>query len=125
MDFMLKKKKGGKVPRVNPGISLSIMKKLTSATGKGFISSAHDCSEGGMAVCLAEMLFSGGLGAECSVKKMPRAGSIQRDDVLLFSESNSRFIVEVEPAKKEQLPCLLSAKDRRRIGITGCCNISV
>ncbi|MCK5451563.1 MAG: phosphoribosylformylglycinamidine synthase subunit PurL, partial [Candidatus Omnitrophica bacterium] len=98
--FVTKNKKGGKCPRVNPETSLKTMKKLTAAIGKKIVVSAHDCSDGGIAVALAEMLFSGGLGADCTLKKIPKVGSIDREDVLLFSESNSRFIVEVNPKDK-------------------------
>ncbi|NQT32471.1 MAG: phosphoribosylformylglycinamidine synthase subunit PurL [Candidatus Omnitrophica bacterium] len=98
--FLVTGKKGGMVPRVDPVRSLKLMKKMTSAIKGGLIASAHDCSEGGIAVALAEMLFAGGLGAEVFLKKVPRERSITRDDVLLFSESNSRFIVEVPEGKK-------------------------
>ena len=93
-------KKGGVVPRVDAKRSVKLMKKLTSSIKSGSVISAHDCSEGGLIVALAEMLFSGGLGAEVSLKKVPRPRSITRDDVVLFSESNSRFIVEVPENKK-------------------------
>ena len=95
-------KKGGVVPRVDPKRSLKLMNKLSSAINKGLVRSAHDCSDGGMAVCLAEMLFAGGLGAEVALDGIPRESSVKRDDVLLFSESNSRFIVEVPPDKQKE-----------------------
>ncbi|PIW63625.1 MAG: phosphoribosylformylglycinamidine synthase, partial [Candidatus Omnitrophica bacterium CG12_big_fil_rev_8_21_14_0_65_50_5] len=60
--------------------------------------SAHDCSEGGLAVALAEMAFAGGFGATLRLDNVPYKGSLTRDDVILFSESNTRFVVEV-PAK--------------------------
>ena len=94
-------KRGGVVPRVDAKKSVRTMKKLTRAIASGSVISAHDCSEGGLIVALAEMLFSGGLGAEVSLKKAPRGNDITRDDVLLFSESNSRFIVEVPEEKKK------------------------
>ncbi|MGB2629769.1 MAG: phosphoribosylformylglycinamidine synthase subunit PurL, partial [Candidatus Omnitrophota bacterium] len=93
--FLVNKLSDGVVPRVDPAASKKIMKRLRDAIKKGLIRSAHDCSEGGIAVCLAEMLFSGGYGAEVSLKNAPRAKDVKRNDVLLFSESNSRFIVEI------------------------------
>lgn len=94
-------KKGGAVPKLDPARSLEIMKKLSGAIKKGLVASAHDCSEGGIAVAVSEMLFAGGRGAVISLKKAPRAGGVTRDDVLLFSESNSRFVVEVPAASKK------------------------
>jgi phosphoribosylformylglycinamidine synthase len=99
--FQVNGKKGGVVPRVKPSESLKLMKRLSSAIKDSLVLSAHDCSDGGIAVCLSEMLFAGACGAEVSLKKIPRGKGIDRDDVLLFSESNSRFIVEVPVEKKK------------------------
>jgi len=93
--------KGGVVPRVDPIQSIKLMKNLTSAMKRGLVRSAHDCSEGGIAVSLAEMCFSGGLGAEVELKNAPKERSIKRSDVILFSESNSRFIVELSKDKQK------------------------
>jgi phosphoribosylformylglycinamidine synthase len=60
----------------------------------------HDCSEGGIGVAAAEMAFSGGLGMELFLSEVPYKSKDSRNDFILFSESNSRFIVEV--AKKDQ-----------------------
>jgi phosphoribosylformylglycinamidine synthase len=60
----------------------------------------HDCSEGGIAVAAAEMSFSGGLGMELFLSEAPYRSSAKRNDHVLFSESNSRFMVEV--GKKDQ-----------------------
>ncbi|MFH1799144.1 MAG: phosphoribosylformylglycinamidine synthase subunit PurL [Candidatus Omnitrophota bacterium] len=98
--FLSRGEKGGAVPRVDPGESLKLMNTLSSAIEKGVVLSCHDSSEGGLAVCIAEMLFSGGLGARISLKNVPREECITRDDVILFSESNSRFVVEVSPKDK-------------------------
>ncbi|MGB3112742.1 MAG: AIR synthase-related protein, partial [Candidatus Omnitrophota bacterium] len=105
--FLVNKLSDGVVPRVDPAASKKIMKRLRDAIKKGLIRSAHDCSEGGIAVCLAEMLFSGGYGAEVSLKNAPRAKDVKRNDVLLFSESNSRFIVEIPEKKKKEFEKLM------------------
>jgi phosphoribosylformylglycinamidine synthase len=51
-------------------------------------------------VALAEMAFAGGYGATLIMKAIPYAGVALRDDQLLFSESNSRFLVEVSAENK-------------------------
>ncbi|MDP8299131.1 MAG: phosphoribosylformylglycinamidine synthase subunit PurL [Candidatus Tantalella remota] len=114
--FQVNGKKGGRVPRVSPLKSKNIMKSVHTAIKKGFIASAHDCSEGGIAVALAEMLFSGGMGARVNLGKVPREKRIDRDDVLLFSESNSRFIVEVPEDKEKDF---LSEMKGRPCGLIG------
>ncbi len=105
---------GNSVPRVDPKQSKLIMDRLSAATGKGLVSACHDCSEGGIGVAVAEMAFAGGLGATINLKDVPLGEAVDRDDFILFSESNSRFIVEVPPDKKDAfekamkgVPCAL------------------
>ena len=66
------------------------------------IVSAHDCSEAGIGVTIAEMCFSGNKGAEIFLEKIPLGEKIERNDVVLFSESNSRIIVEIDASKKNE-----------------------
>ena len=54
---------------------------------------------GGLAVALAEMAFAGGLGVLRLSKNIPYQGKRKKEDVVLFSESNSRFVVEVSPKR--------------------------
>jgi phosphoribosylformylglycinamidine synthase subunit PurL len=68
---------------------------LATAIKEGLVVSAHDLSEGGLAVALAESLFKGqGLGVEVNL-----TGDAT---VALFSESQSRFLVTVKAENKEQ-----------------------
>ena len=98
--FIENGKKGGVIPRVDPLASFKTMKEMFKAINSGLVKSCHDCSEGGLAVALAEMLFGGNLGADVQLKKVPRPASVKRNDVILFSESNSRYIVEILPENK-------------------------
>jgi phosphoribosylformylglycinamidine synthase len=78
------------------------MDSLSTATEKGLVRACHDCSEGGIGVAIAEMAFAGGLGASINLKSVPLGEPINRDDFVLFSESNSRFLVEVAPESKDE-----------------------
>ncbi len=91
---------GNSVPRVNPQRAKELMDKLSAAVRKGLVRACHDCSEGGLGVAIAEMAFAGGLGATVQLKDVPLAEPIDRDDFILFSESNSRFLIEVAPENK-------------------------
>jgi phosphoribosylformylglycinamidine synthase len=91
---------GNSVPKVNTGSAKKIFSALSSASQRGLIKAMHDCSEGGIAVAAAEMSFSGGLGMELFLSEAPYRSSAKRNDHVLFSESNSRFMVEV--GKKDQ-----------------------
>jgi len=59
--------------------------------------SCHDCSEGGLAVGLAEMAFAGDVGVEADLRGLPASQECLRTDSQLFSESTSRYIVEIQP----------------------------
>ncbi|MDD5135787.1 MAG: phosphoribosylformylglycinamidine synthase subunit PurL [Candidatus Omnitrophica bacterium] len=88
---------GNKVPTVDPVCGKKYMNALTKAIRKGLVRSCHDCSEGGLAVALAEMAFAGGLGMSIHLGayKRPAKQRPLPNESLLFSESNTRFIVEV------------------------------
>jgi phosphoribosylformylglycinamidine synthase len=92
---------GNSIPKVDPLYAKSLMKALNKTIEKGIIASCHDCSDGGMAVALAEMAFAGDLGMDIALKApIPEDQECLRDHVLLFSESNSRFVAEVKDEKK-------------------------
>lgn len=93
---------GNRAPKVNPVYGKRLMTGLTKAIRSGCVRSCHDCSEGGMAVALAETAFAGGLGMNIglgSFKPPPEQKSLS-NEIMLFSESNTRFIVEVEDEKR-------------------------
>ena len=92
---------GNSAPKVRPAEGKRTMEALSLAIDQGLVRSCHDCSEGGIGVAAAEMAFAGGLGMHLSLMNVPRDADVTTDDVSLFSESNSRFIVEVAPEKQE------------------------
>jgi phosphoribosylformylglycinamidine synthase len=88
---------GNSVPRVDAPRAKTLMDSLSIATEKGLVEACHDCSDGGLGVAIAEMAFAGGLGVNIWLEHVPLGEPIGRDDFILFSESNSRFLVEVAP----------------------------
>jgi phosphoribosylformylglycinamidine (FGAM) synthase-like enzyme len=93
---------GNNVPRVNPHKAKELMDKLSGAAEKGLVRACHDLSEGGLGVAVAEMAFAGGLGATIQLDSVPVGELIDRDDFILFSESNARFLVEVASQDKAE-----------------------
>ena len=87
---------GNTAPIVRPSEGKLTMETLSAAINSGLVRSCHDCSEGGIGVAVSEMAFSGGYGMSLSLGNIPTVEAITFDDFLLFSESNSRFIVEIE-----------------------------
>ena len=77
-----------------------LMLALHAAMERGLVRACHDLSEGGLAVAAAEMAFAGGLGMELDLTNVPRTDDVTRTDEVLFSESNSRFVVEVAPRNR-------------------------
>jgi len=90
---------GNNVPQVRASTALILYKALNAAIREGMIRSCHDCSEGGLGVALAETAFSGGFGMEADLRRVP-VTEISRDDTVLFSESQRRFVVTVSPEQK-------------------------
>ena len=93
---------GERVPQSDPAVLKASAELLVSAIEAGLVRSAHDCSEGGIAVAVAEMAFAGRLGARVDLALVGPGGKEAplRSDHKLFSESNSRWVVEV-PAARE------------------------
>ncbi len=89
--------KGGEVPKVDAVRARQTFRAVHSAIARGLVRSCHDLSEGGLAVAAAEMAFAGGQGAEIHLERVPRGEGTQEAAAMLFSESNTRFLVEVLP----------------------------
>lgn len=105
---------GNGVPQVRSEAK-RIMEAITAAIDAGYTKSCHDLSEGGLAVAIAEMAFSGGRGAELYLERVPKS-NITRNDYLLFSESNSRFIIEVSEKHKDQIETLMNGIPHSSVG---------
>ncbi|MGE3809389.1 MAG: phosphoribosylformylglycinamidine synthase subunit PurL [Gemmataceae bacterium] len=107
---------GGSVPGVDGELAPRIIRQLHEAIVAGFVRACHDLSEGGLAVALAEMAFAGNVGAD--ITTIGPAGSNEPDHVLLFAESNTRFLVEVEPANSGAFEAKLAGVPCLRLGNT-------
>lgn len=84
------------LPNLHMGEAKNRYKKLQSAMKHKLILACHDVSEGGIAVSVAEMLFGGNVGARLDLKPKD-----MDTPTYLFSESPSRFVVEVAPQNKD------------------------
>ena len=92
------------------------MKRLVKAIDSGCVRACHDLSEGGLGVAAAEMAFSGGLGLEIWLDRVARSDDLRRNDHILFSESNSRFLVEVSEKAREEFENLMEGRVYAAIG---------
>jgi phosphoribosylformylglycinamidine synthase II len=112
------KKVTGEIPRIDLDFEVRVQEFCLAAIGEGLVVSAHDTSEGGLAVALAECCLTspnGSLGAVITLRDKMRA------DFLLFGESPSRIILSAKP---EVLPRLTALAREfqiplRKIGTVG------
>jgi len=105
--------KEGQVPVVDVPHLKALMDKLLEAMDKGLVLSCHDCSDGGLAVAVAEMCISGQIGAEIDLTAL---GDLDMR-IKLYSESNSRWIVEVNGKDASDFENILG-DDAKCIGIS-------
>ena len=113
--YKLKGFLGANVPKVKGAKAKRTFRAVTEAIDLGLVKSCHDLSEGGLAVAAAEMAFAGGYGLELDLRKVP-SKTLVRSDFVLFSESNSRFLVEVAGQDKYAFENLMKSKACAEIG---------
>lgn len=84
----------GRPPQIDLELERSVQAFLRKAITQGLVKSAHDLSDGGLAVAAAECCMASGLGAHLELPS-----SSARLDRLLFAEGGARILVSVSPAQ--------------------------
>ncbi|QVV67089.1 phosphoribosylformylglycinamidine synthase subunit PurL [Synechococcus sp. LA31] len=84
----------GRPPEIDLPLERSVQGFLRQAIAAGLVCSAHDLSDGGLAVAAAEACIASGLGAHLEIP-----ASTARVDRLLFAEGGARILVSVAPAQ--------------------------
>ncbi|MHB1869039.1 MAG: phosphoribosylformylglycinamidine synthase subunit PurL [Nitrososphaerales archaeon] len=113
--FGLKNVAGGEVPKLDPSSAAALYRTVNRATDQSYVRACHDISQGGLAVALAEMCFARGLGAEI-VLKNETSDSHEKHVTDLFSESNSRFLLEVDRGEEDKFEKLVRGFPCTRLG---------
>ncbi len=104
--FQVHGKRGGAVPKVEVVRAKQTFAAMHAAIRSGGVRACHDLSEGGLAVALAEMSFAGQLGVDVDLQGACTSAELTATEQL-FSESNTRFLIEVDAAREtELLECL-------------------
>ena len=115
----------GRPPALDLDRERRLIELLGRAAVSGMLQSAHDCSDGGLAVTIAECAFdSGGIGCEVDLPGAAAGGGVSpavRLASVLFGESASRAVVSVRPADRAALMQLATALgvSAKLIGKTG------
>ena len=106
----------GRPPALDLAREAGLIAMLVDASASGLLASAHDCSDGGLGVALAESAMAGGCGFQVYLPDGDLAPHLG-----LFSESASRAVVSVEPARAAELEALAAQHEVpfARLGETG------
>ncbi|MCA9818539.1 MAG: phosphoribosylformylglycinamidine synthase subunit PurL, partial [Cyanobacteria bacterium HKST-UBA01] len=118
-----------KLPSLDLEAAPVLYGKLHQAIKEGLVTAAHDLSEGGLAVALAEMVIGSECGAEIRLDALAEREHRDDQNFLLFAEGPGRILVEIRKDKKEQFEQLfgkdqvllgrVTAESRFKAGLSG------
>jgi phosphoribosylformylglycinamidine synthase len=110
--------RGGQVPQVDLISARKRYLSMFQAIQKGYITSCHDLSDGGLGVAAAEMAIGGRIGAQIDLDRIPSQGNSLSPVELLYSESASRFLVTVRPEHRTRFERCFAGQPLAWIGQT-------
>jgi len=105
---------GNNNPQLHIDENVPLYRALSSAMEDGLVASAHDISDGGLAVTFAESAFGFSLGAELDIGQIP--AETDREDALLFSENPGRFIVSVSQENAQKFESRMQGASCKKAG---------
>ncbi|MFA5077397.1 MAG: phosphoribosylformylglycinamidine synthase subunit PurL [Candidatus Micrarchaeia archaeon] len=105
---------GNDNPKVDTDETVPLYRAFSNACESRLVRSAHDVSDGGLGVALAECSFPSGMGVELDLGKVP--ARTQNEYAVLFSESAGRFVVSVAQKDAEKFEKMLHGAVCARVG---------
>ena len=114
--YQLYKIQNKNVPGVNFNNAKKIFERVEKAIDRRLAVSVHDISDGGMITSLSEMSIASGMGFSGNIEKVPISSSVKNTHGILFSETNSRFLIEVDKYKINEFRAIFKGV---RIGLIG------
>ncbi len=106
---------GNSVPKVDADCAIKLYEAVSKITGQGLANSLHTPALGGLAVAFAKTAMGGRLGLEIDLDSIPSESGMSAQE-LLFSESNSRFVMTANPANAERLESILEGFSFAKVG---------
>jgi phosphoribosylformylglycinamidine synthase len=103
----------GRPPRPDLALEARVQALVRAGAASGLLASAHDCSDGGLAVALAESCLAVGLGAQIDLS----AGAA-RPERLLFAEGGARIVISVKAECLSAWTALLAGPEGRDVPVT-------
>ncbi|MEH2320678.1 phosphoribosylformylglycinamidine synthase subunit PurL [Nostoc sp.] len=110
----------GKPPRVDFDLERRVQKVCREGIRNGWVRSAHDSAEGGVAIAIAECCIAGKLGAEINLEIAPM--QLNRLDEVLFAEGGARILVSVASEQQEIWESYLQehlGQEWEKLGVVG------
>jgi phosphoribosylformylglycinamidine synthase subunit PurSL len=105
---------GNRIPVVNTAKNWKIYKSISRCINQNLISSAIGIGRGGMGVSVAKSAIAGRLGFEINLQKLP--GKVSRNDQALFSESQGRILVSINPSNQMKFEKIISGTNFALLG---------
>jgi phosphoribosylformylglycinamidine synthase len=105
--FASKQGIGNNVPKVDAGRAIKLYNALGKAIEAELVASVQPVGLGGVGIAIAKKCIAGALGARLDLRKAPKSGNVQRNDTLLFSETQSRLVVTIAKENREKFEQLL------------------
>ncbi len=113
--YQMMEETGLNMPRVDPDFVLPLYHALAKAVRQELVTSCHAVTRGGLAVHLALVAMGGELGMDLHVEDIPKDAGMS-PTATLYSETGGRFVVTVDPSKKNIFGSLFSGLNISRIG---------
>ncbi|MEH2259246.1 phosphoribosylformylglycinamidine synthase subunit PurL [Nostoc sp.] len=110
----------GKPPQVDFDLERRVQKVCREGIRNGWVHSAHDSAEGGLAIAIAECCIAGNFGAEINLEIAPT--QLNRLDEVLFAEGGARILVSVASAQQEIWESYLQehlSQEWQKLGVVG------
>jgi len=107
---------GNEVPDVDAEVNSKLYRSFENAMKEGLIASSISIERGGLGIALCRSALGGNLGFEVDLAKVPQSG-VSRNDTLLYSETQGRFIVSVAHQNKEKFETLFRESIFSEIGV--------
>jgi len=106
---------GNTVPIVDTAKNLKLYRALEATIDQGLVASAQSIHRGGLLVALVKTAIGGWLGLDVSLQELP--GNAQTDEAKLWSESQGRIVVTIDPQNKEQFETQMNGNAFKEIGV--------
>ncbi len=107
---------GNNVPKLDVPAALAMYDKVAELTGKKLAHSLHTPGFGGLAVAFAKTAMAGRLGMNIELGSIPQPGGLSLAE-LLYSESNTRFVMTAAPDKRDEIAAILKGVPFARVGV--------